>query len=89
MRAQIVIQGLVQGVGYRFFVVARAQQYHITGYVQNLPNGNVRVVAEGDKGVLLSFIEDLRIGPASAHITAVDVQWNEEESGFTEFEVKF
>lgn len=89
MRAQIVIQGLVQGVGYRFFVVAHAQQYLITGYVQNLPNGNVRVVAEGDKGVLLSFIEDLRIGPASAHITAVDVQWSEEEACFTDFEVKF
>ncbi len=89
MRAILVIQGLVQGVGYRFFVVARAKQYNVTGYVQNLPNGNVRVIAEGDKGILMAFIEDLRIGPASAHITAMDIQWSEEESGFTDFEVKF
>jgi len=89
MRAKIVLQGLVQGVGYRFFVVDRAKQYNITGYVQNLPNGNVEVIAEGAQGILKEFIKELRIGPVSAHITGIDVQWKEGEYGFTEFDIRF
>jgi len=89
MKARIVLQGLVQGVGYRFFVVDRARQHNITGYVQNLPNGSVEVVAEGAKGLLNDFIRELRIGPVSAHVTGIDVQWKEEEYGFTDFDIRF
>ena len=89
MRAVISVQGLVQGVGYRFFVVRQAQQHDIKGYVRNLPDGNVQVVAEGNKGMLNDFIRQLKIGPVSAHVTGTDVQWDEQEEGFSEFEVKF
>ncbi len=89
MKAVIIIQGLVQGVGYRFFVVAQAKQYHLAGYVQNLPNGNVKVVAEGEKGMLKEFIKRLGIGPFSAHVTSIDTQWSEEQDGFTDFDIRF
>lgn len=85
----ITIQGLVQGVGYRFFVVQQAQQHDIKGYVCNLPNGCVQVVAEGSKGLLRDFIEQLKVGPVSAHVTGADVQWDEQEDGYTTFDVKF
>ena len=89
MTAQIIVQGMVQGVGYRFYVVELARQYSIRGYVQNLPNGRVAVVAEGDKGILNDFIERLRIGSTSAHVTGIDVKWSEEECGFKDFDVRF
>jgi acylphosphatase len=89
MMARIIVQGLVQGVGYRFFVIKKAQEHHVAGYVRNLPNRNVEVVAEGNKGILHEFIKQLEIGPASAQVTGMDVQWSEEEQGFTDFDVRF
>ncbi|MGQ9700981.1 MAG: acylphosphatase [bacterium] len=89
MHAEIIVQGVVQGVGYRFFTIHKAKEYGITGYVQNLPDGNVLVVAEGPKGVLNDFIEELRIGPASARVTKIDVAFSENETGYKAFSVKF
>lgn len=89
MRAEIIIQGLVQGVGYRFFVIEQARDFHVNGYVRNLPDGRVEVVAEADKGILNDFINMLKIGPPPAHIAGIDVKWHEEDIGFTDFGVKF
>jgi acylphosphatase len=89
MKAQVIIQGFVQGVGYRFFAVRQAQDYNIRGYVRNLPNGYVEVVAEGEKGILNDFIEQLRIGPVSSQVTGIDIKWFEEEQGFNDFRVRF
>lgn len=89
MKVVLVVQGLVQGVGYRFFVVEQAKEYHIKGYARNLSDGNVEVIAEGDKGMLNEFIEQLRIGPPSSRVTGFDVKWSEEEYGFTDFDIRF
>jgi acylphosphatase len=88
MKAEILVQGVVQGVGYRFFVLNQAHLYDLKGYVRNLPNGSVEVVAEGEKGLVKDFVERLRIGPMSAHVTGVDVKWHEEDSGYTEFRLQ-
>jgi acylphosphatase len=89
VRARITAQGVVQGVGYRFFVTRKARDYKIFGYVCNLPDGNVEVVAEGEKGLLLDFIKELRIGPGSATVTKIDVDWIDQPAEFNDFEVKF
>jgi acylphosphatase len=89
MKAVIVIQGIVQGVGYRFFAVAQAKQYNVRGYTRNLPDGSVEVVAEGDQGMLNELIKKLKIGPYSAHVTGIDVRQTEEENGFTDFDIRF
>jgi len=89
MRAIIVVQGFVQGVGYRFFAIEQAQRFNIKGYVRNLSDGNVEVVAEGDEGMLNDFIKKLKVGPPSARVTGIDVEWNDEENGFTNFDVRF
>lgn len=88
MKAEIVVQGVVQGVGYRFFVLNQAHLYDLKGYVRNLPNGSVEVVAEGEKGLVKDFIDRLRIGPMSAHVTGIDVKWYKEDSGYTEFRLQ-
>ena len=89
MRAKITVQGVVQGVGYRFFVVKKAREYQIVGYVCNLPDGNVEVVAEAEKGLLMDFVEELRIGPVSATVTAIDTEWFDRPREFEDFEIQF
>ncbi len=89
MHAEIIVQGVVQGVGYRFFTVQKAREYGITGYVQNLPDGSVLVVAEGEKGILQDFVKELKIGPSSARVTKVDVKFSEADKGYKNFSVKF
>jgi acylphosphatase len=89
MRATIIIQGLVQGVGYRFFAIEQAKRFNIRGFTKNLVNGNVEVVAEGDEGAVKGLIEQLKIGPVSAHVSAIDVQWHDSELGFTDFDIRY
>jgi acylphosphatase len=69
------VRGRVQGVGYRFFVRDRAKELGLTGSVQNLPNGSVRVEAEGRKDALTALLADLRQGPPGANVEGVDVEW--------------
>jgi acylphosphatase len=88
MKAQVIVQGVVQGVGYRFFALNQARLCDVKGYVRNMPDGTVEVVAEGEKGILKDFVGQLRIGPVSAHVTGLKVKWSENEQGFTEFRLQ-
>jgi acylphosphatase len=85
VRAEITVQGVVQGVGFRFFVIAKARGLRLRGNVRNLVNGNVSVTAEGEKGLINDLIKELKIGPAGSEVTAVDVKWSEEETGLNGF----
>jgi acylphosphatase len=89
MKATIIVQGLVQGVGYRFFAVDIAKQYNIKGYARNLLDGNVEVIAEGDEGMLNEFIKRLKVGPGSARVTGIDVKWDDTDFGFDSFDIRF
>jgi acylphosphatase len=70
------VEGRVQGVGYRYFVQSRAGELGLGGSVQNLPNGSVRVEAEGPRASLVQLLSDLREGPSSALVERVDVEWH-------------
>jgi len=88
-RAHVVVSGLVQGVGYRYFVYRKAKDYNLKGYVKNLYSDDVEVMLEGDKGVILDLIQELKTGPISAHITGIKVEWEEGQSEFEDFQIKF
>jgi acylphosphatase len=68
---QYIVQGRVQGVGYRFFVVQAAGRCGIHGYVRNLGSGDVEVWAEGEELSLRAFHDELVRGPRSARVTGV------------------
>jgi len=70
-----VVRGHVQGVGYRFFVLERARTLKLRGYVGNLPDGAVRVVAAGPRRSLELLLESLRKGPFMARVNDVAVTW--------------
>ncbi len=71
--ALILVHGKVQGVGYRKFVLNKAKYCNITGYVKNLENGIVEVVAEGTNLDMDNFIRFLRIGSAFSHVIGLEI----------------
>jgi acylphosphatase len=89
VRAEIVVNGLVQGVGFRYFVMREAQRLGLNGYVKNLYTGEVLTVVEGERAVVEEMVKKLRVGPMHASVKSCKVDWQEPKNEFTEFEVKF
>jgi acylphosphatase len=67
-----VIQGRVQGVGFRYFVMREAQALGLAGWVRNLPDGCVEVLAAGEVGLVDALEGRLWHGPPHARVTAVE-----------------
>ncbi len=88
-RARFLVIGLVQGVGYRSFAYMGASKLDLTGYVRNLPNGNVESVVEGEKELINEYHELLKKGPFYSRVTHVDVTWSSYAREFSRFEVRF
>ncbi len=86
---ELVISGEVQGVGFRYFAERTARSYSVAGYVINLPDGRVKVVAEGSKEVLSDFLEELKRGPRLSWIESVQVNWGEYRARFKDFSIRF
>ena len=87
-RFRAVISGTVQMVGFRAFTESRAEARGITGYVRNLPSGEVEVVAEGDRGLLEELIVELRRGPSGARVRNVLVSWEQARGECGDFTVQ-
>ena len=85
--ANIEIRGHVQGVGYRYFCVTRAIRLGLTGWVRNTPQRSVAVYAEGDRGSLEIFIDELKRGPMAAAVAGVDVRWTAFTGKYDSFSV--
>ena len=83
--AEILVSGYVQAVGYRLYTKRYADHLGLTGFVQNLTDGNVRVVASGAEEDLARFVERLREGPRAAIVKDVKVTWQKGEKTFGEF----
>ena len=66
------VTGLVQGVGFRWFVRERARRLGLAGWVRNLPDGSVEVAAEGDPGQLELLHGELMKGPRGASVDGVE-----------------
>jgi acylphosphatase len=84
-----LIEGQVQGVGYRYFAIRMAGKLNLNGYVRNLPGGDVEVVAEGEEAPLLEFLEDLKRGPSYSEVRAVRITWKKPEGRFNSFAVRY
>lgn len=87
-RAEIIVQGLVQGVGFRWFVLKTAQKLGLKGFTKNLMSGEVYTVAEGECYLLEELFKKLKIGPMHAHVRDASIKWAEPKSEFTTFEIQ-
>ena len=88
MRAHIIVAGIVQGVGFRYFIYRKAVELGLRGYVKNLFYGNVEIVVEGEKDKIQILIEHAKIGPRLAYVKDVKVDWEEDKNEFTDFQIK-
>ncbi|WP_406615586.1 acylphosphatase [Candidatus Caldatribacterium sp.] len=75
VQGRLVLRGRVQGVGYRYFVLRKSQEFDVTGMVRNLPTGEVEVVAEGEEEEVRRFFEEVKKGPAAACVTSWTEEW--------------
>jgi acylphosphatase len=88
MRLKAVIRGEVQGVGFRWSVQRKAVELGLTGYAENLPDGSVRVEAEGDPGQLDQLEAFLRQGPRWAEVASLDSRRVPATGEFHRFEAR-
>lgn len=85
VRLKAIVQGRVQGVGYRYFTLERAEHLHLVGTVRNLRNGDVEVIAEGSRGALEALLAGLHHGPSMARIDQIHTSWLPATDEFTSF----
>ncbi|PIN81736.1 acylphosphatase [Candidatus Woesearchaeota archaeon CG10_big_fil_rev_8_21_14_0_10_30_7] len=88
-RIVLKIYGIVQGVFFREFVKVLADKLKIKGYVKNLPDKTVEVVAEGEDGDLRTLLKACHEGPKRAFVEKVDVYHEEASNEFTSFRICF
>jgi acylphosphatase len=81
--------GRVQGVGFRFTVCRIAERFSVTGFVRNLDNGDVELVAEGTEPELSDFIYDIRNSQLKRYIVQDRVTWKPAAGAFDRFGVSF
>jgi acylphosphatase len=72
MSTRFLVSGLVQGVGFRWFVARHARALGLAGYARNLPNGSVEVVVSGSDDALPELERLLRQGPVDAQVDQVE-----------------
>ena len=82
-----IIEGHVQGVGFRNFVLTNANNLGLTGWVRNTYAGDVEVYAEGPHNQLEVLLEAVHRGPRAAFVTAVRSDWQTAAGEFDHFHV--
>jgi acylphosphatase len=86
-RLHVSVSGIVQGVGFRFFVYQYGVNLDLRGWVRNRYNGEVEVTAEGSKEILDKFLELIKEGPQSAQVEDVNVEWLTASGEFPDFTI--
>lgn len=88
-RAEILAIGLVQGVGFRYYVYRKAASLRLKGYVQNLYTGEVLTVVEGDRSIIEEIFSLIKIGPSHASVNKCTIEWLPYKNEFKNFEVRY
>ena len=87
MRLYLLVKGKVQGVGFRYFVSRTAQDMRLSGWVRNLPEGDVEAEIQGDEKMLADFINKLKNGHPWARVDYIQSQKLPEKTGSAAFEI--
>ena len=87
-RLHVYFDGRVQGVGFRFTAIESAREIGVYGWVKNLDDGRVEVVAEAEEESLKDFLQDM-LERFSRYIRDTEVEWLDATGEFKEFTLKF
>ena len=85
VKLRAIIHGRVQKVRFRRFVHYHAQRLALVGWTGNLPGGAVEICVEGPRENLERLLEELKIGPPRAEVSAVEVEWADADNSFDSF----
>lgn len=87
MTISALYEGKVQGVGFRASILSLAKGYEVTGWVKNLPDGRVEVLASGDAAELEEFLQGIRESHLAGHIEHENVTPATPEPGLKGFRI--
>ena len=85
----IKVIGRVQGVGFRYFALGKAQEMGITGWAKNVVDGSVEIIAQGDEPTLKTYVDYLYIGPTLSRVDKINVHRSDITMVFDNFSVKY
>ena len=88
-RYHMIVKGMVQGVGFRYFTSQWAERLDICGWVRNLPDGSVEVEAEGRMKDLDEFMKKVKEGPSFGYVETADIVEIDEIRNEKNFEVRY
>ena len=87
-RVSVRYEGRVQGVGFRYTTVTIAGRFRVVGFVKNLPDGDVEMVAEGAESELLALLAAIRASHLGRFIVKESSSWSSASGTFTAFGVE-
>ena len=85
VRVRVLVSGRVQGVGFRAFAARAATRLDLFGGVRNLDNGQVELEVEGEKTVIETLLQELKIGPPAARVRTIEVEWGVATGRYSHF----
>ena len=88
-RVHVFYSGRVQGVGFRMTEEETARSFEVVGWVKNLRDGRVEVVAEAEEPALKRFLQALQDGPMKNFIQRTEIAWGVATEAFDEFETRY
>ncbi|MFH1722578.1 MAG: acylphosphatase [Candidatus Altiarchaeota archaeon] len=88
-RVRIIVAGRVQGVWYRASTVKKAEELELTGWVKNLADESVEILAEGPEEKLVKLASWSKKGPPSANITEQKITWEPYTGEFPYFSITY
>lgn len=87
-RLHAIVEGYVQGVGFRQTTAYRARRLGLTGWVKNRDDGSVETIAEGPRDDLEAFVDFLNRGPQEAEVANVHAEWLPATGEYREFRIQ-
>jgi acylphosphatase len=89
IRTHIFVSGKVQGVFFRDSVLKRAERLKVFGWIQNLENGIVEAVFEGDKDKVDKIVKWVQKGPFFAKVKEIDIDEQKYTGEFKDFQIQY
>lgn len=86
--AEFNVKGLVQGVGFRYFVYREAIKLGLKGYAKNLYDGSVEVLAEGSEESINKLFKLLKLGPSRSMVGSVEINFIEYTGKYSGFDIR-
>jgi acylphosphatase len=85
----VIVIGMVQGVGFRYFTFKKARELGVKGFVKNLPDGTVEIEATGERDKLEVLLDAVKQGPRSAVVNDTVVSWDSDDKEYDEFRIEY